>query len=275
VKAEQIEDYPSTNEKEIHRAINKKWLSCNSYSYFQFILLLAKKEFNIDFDLLNEDEKTMCLMLHFDVWQNARGFHSLEESVRAIGRNKTLNKELIEVLEILIDKIDFIEGEIELPFSQPLKLHSRYTREQILAAFGFSTFEKKSSNREGVAENKNLNAELLFIDLIKSEKDFSPSTLYEDYAISETIFHWQSQNATSSEKGKGLSYINHHSKGKKVLLFVRERNKDEYNNTMSYVFLGDGKLIDYYGSKPMNINWELREPMPPYLWKDSAKMAVG
>ncbi len=275
VKAEQAEDYPSINEKEIHRAINKKWLSCNSYSYFQFILLLAKKEFNIDFDLLNEDEKTMCLMLHFDVWQNARGFHSLEESVRAIGRNKTLNKELIEVLEVLIDKIDFIEGEIELPFSQPLKLHSRYTREQILAAFGFSTFEKKSSNREGVAENKNLNAELLFIDLIKSEKDFSPSTLYEDYAISETIFHWQSQNATSSEKGKGLSYINHHSKGKKVLLFVRERNKDEYNNTMSYVFLGDGKLIDYYGSKPMNINWELREPMPPYLWKDSAKMAVG
>lgn len=275
VKAEQIEDYPSTNEKEIHRAINKKWLSCNSNSYFQFILSLAKKEFIIDFDLLNEEEKTMCLMLHFDVWQTAGGYNTLEESVRAIGRNKTLNKEIIEILEILIDKIDFIETEIELPYSQPLKLHSRYTREQILAAFGFSTFEKKSSNREGVAENKDLNTELLFVDLIKSEKDFSPSTLYEDYAISETIFHWQSQNATSSEKGKGLSYISHHSKGKKILLFVRERNKDEYNNTMSYVFLGDGKLIDYYGSKPMNINWELREPMPPYLWKDSAKMAVG
>lgn len=275
VKAEQIEDYPSTNEKEIHRAINKKWLSCNSNSYFQFILSLAKKEFIIDFDLLNEEEKTMCLMLHFDVWQTAGGYNTLEESVRAIGRNKTLNKEIMEILEILIDKIDFIETEIELPYSQPLKLHSRYTREQILAAFGFSTFEKKSSNREGVAENKDLNTELLFVDLIKSEKDFSPSTLYEDYAISETIFHWQSQNATSSEKGKGLSYISHHSKGKKILLFVRERNKDEYNNTMSYVFLGDGKLIDYYGSKPMNINWELREPMPPYLWKDSAKMAVG
>jgi hypothetical protein len=30
----------------------------------------------------------------------------------------------------------------------------RYTRDQILTAFGLSTFEKKSSNREGAAVNK-------------------------------------------------------------------------------------------------------------------------
>lgn len=275
VKAEQIKNYPLTNEKDIYRTINKKWLSCNSNSYFQFILTLAKRGFNVEVDLLDKAEKAMCLMLHYDVWQEAGGFNSLEESIRAIGNNKILVEEIIEVLDILIDKIDFIEKEIELPYSQPLKVHSRYTRDQILAAFGFSTFKRKSSNREGVAENKSLNTELLFIDLIKSEKDFSPSTLYEDYALSESIFHWQSQNATSSEKGKGLSYINHQSEGKKILLFVRERNKDEYNNTMGYVFLGDGKLIDYYGSKPMSIEWELKEPMPPYLWKYSAKMAVG
>lgn len=29
------------------------------------------------------------------------------------------------------------------------------------------------------------------------------------------------------------------------------------------------------GAKPMNITWRLDEPIPPYLWKDSAKMAVG
>ena len=275
--AGQIDNFSTINEKEIYRAISKKWLSCNSLSYLQFILSLAKKRFRIDFISLNKEEKAMCLMLHYDVWQKAGGFHSLEESIISIGKNEILIEEIVELLEILIDKIDFLEREIDLPYSQPLKLHSRYTREQILVAFGLSTFDKKSSNREGVAENKNLKTELLFIDLIKSEKDFSPSTLYEDYAISETLFHWQSQNATSSEKGKGLSYINHQNKnkGKKMLLFVRERNKDEYNNTMSYVFLGDGRLVDYYGSKPMSITWELSEPMPPYIWKDSAKMAIG
>lgn len=275
VRAGQIEDYIDTNEKEIYRAISKKWLSCNSYSYFQFVLGLAKKNFDVRIDKLDQEGKVMCLMLHYDVWQTEGGYPSLEESIREIGKNKVLTSEIIEVLELLVDKIDFMERPISLPYNQPLKLHSRYSRDQILAAFGLSTFDKKSSNREGVAENKKLNTELLFIDLIKSEKDFSPSTLYQDYAISETVFHWQTQNATSPEKGKGLSYINHKSTDKIILLFVREQNEDEYKNTMGYVFLGDARLIEHYGSKPMSIKWELNEPIPPYLWKTSAKMAVG
>ncbi|MDD4972204.1 MAG: DUF3427 domain-containing protein [Paludibacter sp.] len=275
VMAEQIKDYPTTNEKEIYSAISKKWLSCSSISYFEFILKLAKSEFNIKFDTFNEVEKTMCLMLHYDVWQNSGGFKSIEESIKAIGNNKTLNKEIIELLDILIDKIDYIERDIELSYTQPLKIHSRYTRDQILVAFGLSTFHKKSSNREGVAESKSLNTELLFIDLIKSEKDFSPTTLYQDYAISDTLFHWQSQNATRDDKGKGLTYINHENLDKTILLFVRERNENEFKNTMSYVFIGEGNYIEHYGSKPMSISWELNEPLPPYLWKDSAKMAVG
>mgnify|MGYP000623769384 CR=1 FL=1 len=50
----------------------------------------------------------------------------------------------IEVMEYLLDQIDFIEKEIDLPYQQPLKLHGRYTREQILTAFGFSSFDKKA-----------------------------------------------------------------------------------------------------------------------------------
>ncbi|MDP3313836.1 DUF3427 domain-containing protein [Lutibacter sp.] len=275
VIAEQIEDYPTINEAEIYRAINKKWLSSNSNSYFNFILSLAKKGFNISFNKLSEDEKSMCLMLHYDVWQSAGFFKSLEESINAIGKNKILIDEIIEVLEVLIDKIDFLEREISLPYSQPLKLHSRYTREQILSAFGFHTFQKKSEIREGVALSKEKNTELLFITLNKSEKDFSPTTLYEDFAISENLFHWQTQNSVKLESGKGLSYINHVNEGKRILLFVREKNEDEYGNTMASVFLGEVKLLEHYGSKPMSIKWELNESMPPYFWKVSAKMAVG
>lgn len=275
VMAEQIENYPETNEDEIYRAIYKKWLSSNSNTYFQFILSLAKKDFNISYNKLNEEEKSMCLMLHYDIWQKSEGFKSLEDSIRAIGKNKTLTEEIIEVLEILIDKIDFLEGEIALPYSQPLKLHSRYTRDQILAAFGFHTFQKKSEIREGVAYSKDKNTELLFITLNKSEKDFSPTTFYEDFAISENIFHWQTQNSVSPEKGKGLTYIHHLKEKKRILLFIREKNEDEYGNAMGSVFLGEAKLIEHYGSKPMSIKWELKEPMPPYLWKESAKMAIG
>ncbi|TAE18088.1 MAG: DUF3427 domain-containing protein, partial [Bacteroidetes bacterium] len=152
---------------------------------------------------------------------------------------------------------------------------ARYTRDQILAAFGFSTFHRKSSNREGTAENKSINTELLFINLTKSEENFSPTTMYDDYAISERLFHWQSQNSASPETEKGQSYIQQTENRKIVLLFVREKAKDEFGNTMGYVLIGEGNLKDYYGAKPMSITWELKEPMPHYLWNDAAKLSVG
>lgn len=270
-----IDDFDTLNEKQIYSAIKNKWFSTNSISYFEFILSLAKKDFKINIKDFSENELSMLLMLHYDVWQNAAGFNSLEESISQIGQNKILVNEIIEVLEILIDRIDFKEIDIKLPYDQPLKVHSRYTRDQILAAFKLSTFEKKSSSREGVAENSNLNTELLFINLIKSEEDFSPTTMYDDYAISETLFHWQSQNSTRPDLGKGLTYINHQKINKKILMFVREKAKDENGNTMGYVFIGEAKFKENEGEKPMNIKWELHEPIPNYLWKESAKMSVG
>jgi hypothetical protein len=274
-KAGVIEDFDNTNEKQIYSAISNKWLSTNSTSYFGFILKIAKQGFNISLNDFDENGKTMLLMLYYDVWQTHGLFKSLEESIRAIGKNKILVAEIIEVLEILIDKVDFKEIEIELPYNQPLKLHARYTRDQVLVAFGLSTFDKKSSNREGAAENKKLKTEILFINLIKSEENFSPTTMYDDYAISETLFHWQSHNAYGPETAKGLSYIKHVENDKKILLFVREKANDQNGNTMGYVFIGEGVFKDSEGSKPMSVKWELNEPMPNYLWKDSAKMSIG
>lgn len=270
-----IDDFDGTNEKQILSAISKKWLSTSSNSYFNFILKIAKQDFNIKINDFQDNEKVMLLMLHYDVWQNAGGFNTLEESINSIGKNKIFVTEVIEVLEILIERVDFKEIDINLPYIQPLKVHARYTRDQILVAFGLSNFDRKSSSREGVAENVNLNTELLFINLIKSEEDFSPTTMYDDYAISETLFHWQSQNSARPDYGKGLTYINHQENNKKILLFVREKANDEKGNTMGYVFIGEGNFKENEGSKPMNIKWELNEPLPNYLWNVSAKLSVG
>jgi hypothetical protein len=46
---------------------------------------------------------------------------------------KILVNEIIEVLEILIDKIDLKKLTLKT-YEQPLKLHARYTRDQILVA---------------------------------------------------------------------------------------------------------------------------------------------
>jgi superfamily II DNA or RNA helicase len=267
--------FDNLNETQIYSGIKNKWLATKSTSYLSFILKLAKQKFNINISDFTENESKMLLMLHYDIWANSVQFSSLEDSIRQIGKNNFLVHEIIEVLEILLDTIDFKEIDIDLPYIQPLKVHARYTRDQILAAFGDSTFDKKSSNREGVAFIEKINTELLFIDLIKSEEDYSPTTMYNDYAISDLLFHWQSQNQTRDDVGKGLTYIRHQESGKRILLFVREKAKDESGRTMGYVFIGEGNYIEHEGSKPMSIKWELNEPMPNYLWKESAKMSIG
>ena len=268
-------EFYEPNESEMTKGI-KRLLQCNSISYLNFIKELIQKDFKVD--SFNETERLMLLMFHYDIWQkdgDKTGFKSIQESMFQIAKNSIMISELNEVVDYLINKVDFVEKSIPLDYEFPLKLHSRYNRDQILVALRLHNFEKASSNREGVALNKYLNTEALFVTLKKSEKEYSPTTLYDDYAINECLFHWQSQNATSPESPKGLSYIHHGELQKKILLFVREQNDDEYGFTMSYVFLGEADFLNSSGSKPMNVEWKLCEPMPAYIWKESGKLAIG
>ena len=271
-----ISDFNEPQEKELTSCMQRKLMQCNSLSYLKFIRKVIAE--NISFDFLTKDEEIMLLMFHYDVWQDAGtklDFENSKESIKSLARNKTMLEEMQEFIEHQIEKIEFVEKDIELGFPFPLKLHSRYNREEILAAIGLSTFSKKSSNREGSAFNKKLNAEALFVTLKKTEKEYSPTTMYEDYAVNKTLFHWQSQNSISPDSPKGESYINHKDLNKKILLFVREQNVDEYGLTMSYTFLGEADFIKSKGAKPMSVEWKLHEPMPSYILKESQKLAVG
>ena len=51
-----------------------------------------------------------------------------------------------------------------------------------MAAFGLFTETESPEFREGVKRFENKKTDIFFINLNKSEKDFSPSTMYEDYA---------------------------------------------------------------------------------------------
>ncbi len=266
-----LKTFDSKNEKELFRAISKKWLLSRSLSYFKFISKLIETNFNIS-NFKSENDKLLLIMLYYDFWQDENLFDSLERGIKAIGENKILIKELKEIIEILIDRINYIEKDIELPYSQPLKLYSRYTREQILSAFGKNKLEKKGSSREGVLYIKEKNTELLFVTLEKTEDKYSPTTMYDDYAINENLFHWQSQNSTRPDSPKGKSYIEHEKLNKIILLFVRESNKNKFNSVMPYIFLGKLFYKSHTGSQPMNIIWKLEEEIPHYLRKTIIKM---
>jgi superfamily II DNA or RNA helicase len=270
-----IEDFNEPNEKEIKRGIDRL-IQGNSISYFRFILYLIDQDFTLE--NFTEEQYLFQMMFHYDVWQDAGtkfNFETLTDSLGMLRNSPIMLSELQEVLAILIQRVNFIEKEIDLGYTFPLRTHSRYNRDEILAALQFHRFDKKSSNREGIALNKNLNTEALFVTLKKSDKEYSPTTQYHDYAISEYLFHWQTQNSASPDTDAGRSYINQNVIGRKILIFVREQNRDEYGNTLSYVFLGEANFMKTSGAKPMNVEWRLQEPMPAYIWKDSGKLAVG
>jgi hypothetical protein len=150
----------------------------------------------------------------------------------------------------------------------PLQIHARYQREEILAALDFP--RNPNSMREGVWYSREKNVDVLLVTLQKSEADYSPTTMYRDYPISPTLFHWESQSTTSLASETGRRYVNGTST---VLIFAREEQKDEFG-TSAYLFLGEGRHVSHEGERPIAITWELSHPMPADFFH-SATVAAG
>jgi hypothetical protein len=147
----------------------------------------------------------------------------------------------------------------------PLRLHGIYTRDQIKVAIGKSTISNKSSAREGVERNKELNIEAMFVDIIKKREEGS-TTDYDDKALSPYIFQWDTQNKTKPDSLVGQAYIN---QTQTMLLFVREQASfpEDKNRTLGYVYLGRVTLSDWeyknIGTRmQMQIRWNMVEPIP-------------
>lgn len=150
-------------------------------------------------------------------------------------------------------------------FSNVLNNHCTYTRDQALAAVGYWDYHARKEMREGVLYIKDKKIHMFFINLNKSEKDFSPTTMYKDYAINETLFHWQSQSTTSITSKTGRAYINQEKNGEKIVLFVRENKNNKYGAT-PYTCLGTATFVRASGEKPINIVWQLEKEMPAWMY---------
>ena len=110
--------------------------------------------------------------------------------------------------------------------------------------------------RQGVKWLPDKQVDVLFITLNKSDKYYSPTTMYNDYSINERQFHWQSQSTTSDTSGTGQRYIHHQKNGSKIALFVREFKQDRIG-AAPYTYLGTATYATHTGSKPMNVTWKL------------------
>ncbi|MCW5971639.1 MAG: DUF3427 domain-containing protein [Blastocatellales bacterium] len=219
-----------------------------------------------------ETDRRYLFMLHFTLWGRENLPASLNESLMRLRANPTLLAELRELLAWRLESVNEVPQPMDLPFPCPLDIHSDYTRDEILAALGELNFNTQRQLREGVLYVPSLPADLLFVTLNKTEQEYSPTTMYEDYAISEKLFHWQSQSTTSAQSPTGKRYVNHQKQGSNVLLFVRE-TKELPGRASPYTFLGPVIYRSHHGSRPMSIIWELACRLPASLLRTVRRLA--
>ena len=209
----------------------------------------------------------MLNMFYTTVWQETIedfGADEVREKLCTLCDSPVMLQELVELLRYRLDEIDFIDVPAGLPYDCPLDVHCSYSRDQLLVALDFL---KPKTLREGVKYFRDKKTDVLLITLNKTDKDYSPTTLYNDYAISSSLFHWQSQSTTSADSATGQRYTHHKEQGGKVLLFVREFKQDACG-AAPYTFLGTADYVSHQGSRPMNIVWRLHHEIPAkYLKK--------
>jgi len=213
-------------------------------------------------------------MLYYSIWPNGGGFTDLETALAALRGEPAAAAEMAEVIELSMDQSGRLTRVPEGLPGSPLRVHAQYQREEILAGLNWTRLGHPPSNfREGVAWIEELGADAFFVTLRKSEREYSATTLYRDFALSPALFHWESQSTTSVNSKTGQRYINHRQNGTSILIFVRE-TKDNDLGTSPYVFLGPAEYVSHEGDRPIAFTWRLTYPMPMELFLAASAVAA-
>ncbi|QRZ61645.1 DUF3427 domain-containing protein [Rothia sp. ZJ932] len=221
-------------------------------------------------------EKRMAWGLVFSFWPYGKfeagkenPVMTLDEGLIELQKHPYFINELLQIWAYKLD-IDrhLPQQSASLSPDIPLLTHASYSREEIYAALGAHEGDKFTSpggSVSGVLEAKQTNTLALTVTLEKSEKYYSPETMYRDYAITEKKFAWDSQNRTTPESRLGKIYRHCSNKGEMPLLFVRYVREDGMG-TSPFMFIGSVSYLAHTGSQPMHITWDLERDLPAEMF---------
>ncbi|WP_116472544.1 DUF3427 domain-containing protein [Zobellella maritima] len=209
----------------------------------------------------DEQQRQRLQMLAYQIDGQQSQVGSPQDFLERLAQAPTVCNELVQLSNYLDAKTQ--HQYLPLPGLEhtPLKLHAAYQSREVLTAVGFLTAEKRMPFQAGVLTLREKKTELLFVTLDKSTA-LHEGVAYNDYAISQHQFHWQSQNSAGPNTPAGRRYIESETNGWRFQLFVRT------NKNAPYRTCGPVHFMRYHGSKPMNITWRLEHPLPVRLFKE-------
>lgn len=213
---------------------------------------------------LTDREKVLARMLFFTLWPDNGGFEKYDDGFNQLRVYPYACSEISQLMQLGVKAAKHMPRGLGDGLQHvPIYSHATYRREEVLAALGIAKLGgRDAKHREGVAWSPETATDAFFVTLNKDEKNHSATTMYRDYALSEELFHWESQNSTSSASPVGRRYLDRQSRGSQIVLFTREYAEDASGMTMPYTCLGQVDYVQHSGEKPIAIMWKLQRPMP-------------
>lgn len=194
-----------------------------------------------------------------------------EDVVAELQVNAPLRRELRTLLEALSVRVVGLAPapSVPIPAGVPLALHRVYTRRQLFAAFGWEAIWR-AIPQSGVAWIPRHKAYLMLVTLEKDAESFTERTRYRDFAISPSVFHWQSQSTARPDRGDGQRIVRAAEGEGTMWLFVRKSTDDEFG-TEPYVFMGAFRPTSIEGMQPMSVTGDLANAMPAEWFEVAAR----
>ncbi len=242
----------------------------NSYQYLKFLDALISKGMK-QMPNPSRRERKFLQLFYYTVWMNdiqkvnktyGLNFASIQEAVSSVAGMKWFMEELRFLMSLRLTQLVQTTRWIKVDDDAEIELYGNYSADEV-----HLLLENKLGRWQvfGTQYNMERKFAMVFVTLNKSDKDYSPSTLYEDYAISPEQFHWQSMNKVRHDSEEGLRITGQKTNGWKYLLFVRDSKQDEYGNTNGYYCLGFMDYCSSHGECPMNVVWTMRNSIPGFI----------
>ena len=225
---------------------------------------------------LGPREQTFARMLFYTLWDDGGGFNTYDDGLDHLRTYPFVCSEIRQVVSLGVAASRHAAKGLGAGLQHiPVLSHATYRREEILAALGYGSLERGRNvkHREGVAWCPAAETDAFFITLNKDDKKHSATTMYRDYAISPDLFHWESQNSTSTSSPVGSRYLDRKANGSRILLFTRDAAEDETGLTVPYTCLGQVDYVQHSGEKPIAITWKLHRAMPADVFSTAAAVA--
>ncbi len=242
----------------------------NSYEYLSYLCRLLANGMK-QVENASTREGKFLKMFYFTIWfdyleknnkKYNQQFANIEEAVESLNRYGWFKEEMECIINHRLGQLAKTTHWLKVDDETEIELYGCYSADEIHLLLEDKPGHWQVLGTQFIWDKK---VAMVFVTVNKSDKDYSPTTRYEDYAISSHQFHWQSMNRISLDSDEGKRIVNQRTNGWRYLLFVRDNKQDEYGITNGYYCLGFMDFHSSHGEMPINVIWDMQRPIPGFV----------